>query len=391
LSLLEGGGQLSLLEEIRTRPVYLDGSGSTDEFWSSATGRNLYALLTKRSDTYWATETRVLRASVFFAELGGVPDFVAMGTHRKENHPREIAYFLTDVREEAEEFLFAAAGHAGKAYFKIVTFKELEKEMQSRSCSCGAACGCSLSDDLRYLEDELDKILRDSDNQQQRNKRAIEIHGKLDRLVGQVEALPKTPENKLLAKRTQCVVEKLLIEVFRIDPERAEKARTESASGSTPATWFVNGGLEIRSTESLANNDVAAVRVVAKVGTQTFPIDGSAKRNPEDAPNKEIGLAVAYSDALHKITRRVDQHVRELLAAADKERKQVEAEKNQRRADARKAQSAARARRTQKQLQDDVANLRAQLVKAQAVKKAAPKKAAVKQTPAKKAAPKKKA
>lgn len=81
-------------------------------------------------------------------------------------------------------------------------------------------------DEVGQMAEDFDKIFKDSDNDQVRNKRAIELHTKLDRIGGEIEELEKRiahggRSSELVSEvkgRVVSMLDHLLETVFRIDP-----------------------------------------------------------------------------------------------------------------------------------------------------------------------------
>ena len=88
------------------------------------------------------------------------------------------------------------------------------------------ALALKLRDDIDKLSEEFDIIFRDSDNKSVRNKKAIELHTKLDRGVEDLEELQAqlTPGRRSnimdeMERRLGAMTAQILRDVFNIDPE----------------------------------------------------------------------------------------------------------------------------------------------------------------------------
>lgn len=89
----------------------------------------------------------------------------------------------------------------------------------------------SLRTELQQLAAELDVVLKDSDNVQQRNRKAIDLHGKLDRATAELESLKeravqngrKSEVVEEVSTTLTGLLDRLLKEVFNIDPTKVGK------------------------------------------------------------------------------------------------------------------------------------------------------------------------
>lgn len=88
-----------------------------------------------------------------------------------------------------------------------------------------------LRDDVEGLAEELEKVLKDSDNPQQRNRNAIDLHGKLDRAGAEIEEIEKQVaaggrQSELVEDvktRIVSMTDVLLETVFNIDPDKIQR------------------------------------------------------------------------------------------------------------------------------------------------------------------------
>lgn len=88
-----------------------------------------------------------------------------------------------------------------------------------------------LRTELQQLAAELDVVLKDSDNVQQRNRKAIDLHGKLDRATAELESLKERASQNGRSSEIvdevggtlTSLLDRLLQEVFNIDPAKVGK------------------------------------------------------------------------------------------------------------------------------------------------------------------------
>lgn len=393
---------ISVLQELcyTTDPVYLDGSGSTNGLWNNPGAMKLREARRRNAQpTYWVGPGRLTSL-----EIQREPDLQGTGfdmalVNRKKYFPKKRGIIVTDFYEPAAAELYRSDPNWSRNW-TIVTLKELENSM---SCKCKRnLCECQLEERVCELEEMVNALFNDYDNGHARNREAINIHTKLDKLAADTESLDlSVPENKVLRRRVLVLTDRILVGVFRLDPDTAQantppKTKVDTTHGTLhnlladpKGMGLVDptavGGVGQININRYDNDDVSAVEYKLRIGGKDFDFIGTAKRNPVDKPDRIIGSLVANAKAFHQMARFFDRAAKERLAAAEAEIRRVAHEKAQRRAEARKLQSQARARRTQKQLQDENARLKSDLEEAQvALKVRLPAKKAAAKAPAKK-------
>lgn len=89
-----------------------------------------------------------------------------------------------------------------------------------------------LREDVDALSEEYDLILRDSDNENQQNKRAIDLHVKLDRAIDDLIALKDQLTNGRrseimdeMGQRLEYMNNTILQDVFNLDPEKRKRPK----------------------------------------------------------------------------------------------------------------------------------------------------------------------
>lgn len=118
------------------------------------------------------------------------------------------------------------------------------------------------------------------------------------------------------------------------------------------------------------------------VPDEYFEVTGEARRSGDDRSNPEIGQSLAYSRALHKVTKRLAKRGSGLVTHADNRAKAEQLKKAKEAAaiEAAKAERAERVERAKAERAEKLAATKAPAKKAAAKKKAAPKKASSRRT-----------
>jgi len=106
-------------------------------------------------------------------------------------------------------------------------------------------------------------------------------------------------------------------------------------------TFVPSRNAQIVVTDAIVTDDVAAVTIIYTSGNGAIEcFDGSAKREPNDPPNDDLALTLAYSRALGKLHKRLSRQATGWIKHADDIRddheKRKKAAEKLRKAEARK-------------------------------------------------------
>jgi hypothetical protein len=325
--------------------VYLDGSGSTIRYWDSDAGQAFLQALRSACNLRicWLDDNgrqRPLGPSVKTKyQGGGGPDLSKISN----------AMFITD-----DDLTAIQQRDIANHNIEVVTFRQLgigfkaerlKAERPARPAytlwdfDYSKSQAEQLAERVDKIVSDYDDIMKNVDNKQVRNKRAIELHARIDRVdldLAQLStrAAPTFLESypgwiPAMQSTVEQVLDTLLRDVFKIF-EKYPGWTTETNKGTT-VPHRTSCQPQGTRTETYSNGDVAGV-TIEYCGQQ---FTGSAKRNPVDKPNPTIGLAVAEAKAARKLAVSLQRAANKMVADADRNRRKEQAAKatakNQRR------------------------------------------------------------
>lgn len=345
----------------RSTFLYVDVSGSTERYWREH--RDQMLLWARAFPFKWMFHNDVLGWRSDFSDFGGT-NGTALAAHIKTQAGSRKVVVVTDEPDLLKAQVTPLLPRGNIEFVTFESFFNLRPD--------GAH---ELANVMTELEEEFLRVMDKDDGRAIRNRRGVEMHVKLERVSDDLTRLreidPHNPGLEAIRKRLHSLTERLLKEIFNLDMSKAKERKM------TPASLPVDAGTgqASYSVETFSSTDVAVAKV--RVGGAHGKVyEATAKRDPHDKPNAQVGVNLAVGRALRKAGNDLIRQANKVVAAGDKERRAGEAAKTQARSQQRKAEAKVR---REKAAVERVKELEAEVARLQ---KAAARKPAVKATKA---------